>query len=149
MNLSTASKEFVIYCLAAGRGKRYAAYFRKLLRKFIEANGNQDTQELSRSHIQLYLATELGEVRGIKLRPVSVLRRECDLLIVFYKWLAVQGLCEPLHTNQLRSPFRRRKGVFHYAVDLVTIIRSRILSPFIRFIMRCLPTSITPIRYYS
>ncbi len=100
MNLSRASKEFVmIYCVASGRSKHYARYFRKLLRRFIEANGDQDVSELSRSHITLYLAMEMGEVEGIKVRPVSVLRRECDLLIEFYKWLAVPGFCEPLHPD--------------------------------------------------
>lgn len=113
MNLSRASKEFVmICCIASGKSKRYAHFYRKLLRRFIETNGDQDVSELSRSHIQLYLVTELGEVRGIKLRPVSVIRRECDLLVEFYKWLAVQGFCEPLHPNQSRSPLRRWRGFF-------------------------------------
>jgi hypothetical protein len=115
MNLSRASKEFVmIYCIASGRSPRYASYYRKLLRRFIAANGNQDVAELSRSHIQFYLAMELGHTENGSLRPVRELRRECDLLLDFYKWLAAQGFIEPLHPLQSRSSFRRQKnaGIF-------------------------------------
>jgi hypothetical protein len=82
---------------------------RKLLRRFIEANGDQDVAELSRSHITLYLATELGDVRGVKLRPVSVLRHEADMFLDFYGYLARQGFCDPLHPDYLKPTSRRYK----------------------------------------
>jgi hypothetical protein len=117
MNISRASKKFVIYCRATSRSRRFARCNQKLLLRFIEANGDQDVSELSRSHLTLYLATELGEVRSIKLRTVTMLRREADMLIEFYNWLAVQGFCQPLHPNHLQSPFRRRKGFFQYVIN--------------------------------
>jgi hypothetical protein len=110
MNLLRASREFVITaCIAEKRSRKAARVYSKLLLRFIRVNGNQDVSELSRLHLQLYLATELGRSVDGHLRPSSELRRECDLLLEFYKWLAVQGFIEPLQPTQTPS---RWKGVF-------------------------------------